>query len=182
MVLMNSTDGTQFNEDDTEQLRTRAGEYLEGSHDGRGLRIGVACARFNGAITSRLLVSALNTLSDAGVDRSDISIGWVPGAFELPLLALAYADATQPFDAVLTLGAVIRGETSHYEIVSGECARGVQDVQLSTRVPVVFGVLTVENVEQALARSLPDETNKGREAALTALEMVSILRQGTIAT
>jgi len=179
---MNSTDETDFDANDTEQLRARVGEYLEGAHDGRGLRIGIACARFNGAITSRLLVSALDTLADAGVDRSDISIGWVPGAFELPLLALAYADANRPFDAVLTLGAVIRGETSHYEIVSGECARGIQDVQLSTRVPVVFGVLTVENIEQALERSLPDESNKGREAALTALEMVSILRQGTIAS
>jgi 6,7-dimethyl-8-ribityllumazine synthase len=79
------------------------------------------------------------------------------------------------------LGAVIRGDTSHYEIVSGECARGLQDVQLSTRVPVVFGVLTTETVDQALERSMPDATNKGREAALTALEMVSILRQGSLA-
>jgi 6,7-dimethyl-8-ribityllumazine synthase len=78
---------------------------------------------------------------------------------------------------VLTLGVVIRGDTSHYDIVSGECARGVQDVQLSTRVPVAFGVLTTENVEQALERSLPDETNKGRETAHTALEMVNVLRQ-----
>jgi len=102
------------------------------------------------------------------------------GAFELPLLALA-----TPTPIALRrgahVGAVIRGETSHYEIVSGSALEG-QDVQLSTRVPVVFGVLTVENVEQALERSLPDETNKGREAALTALEMVSILRQGTIAS
>jgi 6,7-dimethyl-8-ribityllumazine synthase len=120
-------------------------------------------------------------LGEAGVDRSDISIGWVPGAFEIPLLALAYADGDRPYDAVITLGAVIRGETGHYEVVAGECARGVQDVQLSTRVPVVFGVLTVNTVEQALVRSLPDQTNKGREAALTALEMVSILRQGSLA-
>jgi 6,7-dimethyl-8-ribityllumazine synthase len=179
---MNSTDQTEFDEDAAEQLRIRVGEYLEGSHDGRGLRIGIVCSRFNGGVTARLLVGALDVLAEAGVDRSDVSIGWVPGAFEIPLLALAYADGYRPCDAVVTLGAVIRGDTSHYEIVSGECARGVQHVQLSTRVPVVFGVLTTETVDQALERSMPDATNKGREAALTALEMVSILRQGSLAT
>jgi 6,7-dimethyl-8-ribityllumazine synthase len=144
------------------------------------VRVGIACARFNGAITLRLLDGALDALHEAGVDRSDISVGWVPGAFELPLLALAYADGERPVDAVITLGAVVRGETSHYEIVSGECARGVQDVQLSTRVPVVFGVLTTETFAQARDRSRADESNKGREAALTALEMVSILHQGSL--
>jgi 6,7-dimethyl-8-ribityllumazine synthase len=177
---MSSTDETKFDEAAVGELRAKAGENLEGSHDGRGLRIGIACSRFNGGITTRLLGGALQALGEAGVDRSDISVGWVPGAFELPLLALAYADGEHPYDAVLTLGAVIRGDTSHYEIVSGECARGVQDVQLSTRVPVAFGVLTTEDAAQALDRSLPDETNKGREAALTALEMVSILRQGSL--
>jgi 6,7-dimethyl-8-ribityllumazine synthase len=179
---MSSTDETEFDGDAVEELRAEAGEFLEGALDGRGLRVAIACSRFNGGITTRLLVGALAALAEAGVDRSDISIGWVPGAFELPLLALAYADAERPYDAVLTLGAVIRGDTSHYEIVSGECARGVQDVQLSTRVPVAFGVLTTENVGQALERSLPDETNKGREAARTALEMASILRQGSLAS
>ena len=95
-------------------------------------------------------------------------------------MALAFADGDRPVDAVITLGAVIRGETTHYEIVSGECARGVQDVQLSTRVPVVFGVLTVNTLDQALERSANDESNKGREAATTALEMVSVLRQGSL--
>jgi 6,7-dimethyl-8-ribityllumazine synthase len=107
-------------------------------------------------------------------------VGWVPGAFEIPLMALAFADGDRPVDAVITLGAVIRGETTHYEIVSGECARGVQDVQLSTRVPVAFGVLTVETLDQALERSMNDESNKGREAATTALEMVSVLRRGSL--
>lgn len=163
-----------------DKFRSRVGEYLEGTHDGRGLRIGIVCGRFNGAITVRLLEGALKTLAEANVERRDISISWVPGAFEVPLLALAYADGDKPYDAVLTLGAVIRGETGHYEIVSGESARGVQDVQLSTRVPVVFGILTTNTIQQAMERSLPDETNKGREAALTALEMVSILRQGSL--
>jgi 6,7-dimethyl-8-ribityllumazine synthase len=178
---MTSSDATEFDPSLGEGLRARVGEYLEGAHVGRGLRIGIVCGRFNGGITTRLLDAALAALGEAGVDRSDISIGWVPGAFEIPLLALAYADGDRPYDAVITLGAVIRGETGHYEVVAGECARGVQDVQLSTRVPVVFGVLTVNTVEQALVRSLPDQTNKGREAALTALEMVSILRQGSLA-
>lgn len=99
----------------------------------------------------------------------------------MPLLADAFANAARPFDAVVTLGAVIRGDTGHYEVVAGECARGVQDVQLRTAVPVVFGVLTTNTVDQALERSLPDGTNRGREAALTALEMVSVLAQGSLA-
>jgi 6,7-dimethyl-8-ribityllumazine synthase len=177
---MASSEDTQLDRKALDAVRARVGEHLEGTHEGRGVRIGIACSRFNGAITLRLLGGALDALREAGVDRSDISIGWVPGAFELPLLALAYADGDRPVDAVITLGAVVRGDTSHYEIVSGECARGVQDVQLSTRVPVVFGVLTTETFEQARERSLDDESNKGREAAFTALEMVSILQQGSL--
>jgi 6,7-dimethyl-8-ribityllumazine synthase len=179
---MTSSDDTSFDESVVETFRARVGESLEPVNAGRGLRVALVCARFNGAITSRLLVGALDALDEAGVDRRDVSIGWVPGAFEIPLLALAYADADRPYDAVITLGAVIRGETGHYELVAGECARGVQDVQLSTRVPVIFGVLTTNTVEQALERSAPDETNKGREAALSALAMVSVLRQGTLAS
>jgi 6,7-dimethyl-8-ribityllumazine synthase len=177
---MTSSDDTELDRRRVEELRIRVGEHLEGLHVGRGVRVALVCSRFNGAITTRLLAAALDVLHDAGVDRGDITVGWVPGAFEIPLMALAFADGDRPFDAVITLGAVIRGETSHYEIVSGECARGVQDVQLSTRVPVVFGVLTVETLDQALERSLNDSSNKGREAATTALEMVSVLRQGSL--
>lgn len=162
-------------------LGQRAGEVIEAVVSGRGLRVGVVCGQFNGAITTRLLDGALGALDDAGVDRRDISITWVPGAFEIPLAALAYADAPRPYDAVIALGAVIRGDTGHYELVAGECARGIQDVQLSTRVPVIFGVLTTNTIEQALKRSLPDESNKGRESALSALAMVSVLRQGSLA-
>jgi 6,7-dimethyl-8-ribityllumazine synthase len=178
---MTSSDDTAFDPAQSEALRARAGEYLEGTANGRGLRVAIVCARFNGAITIRLLDAALTALFECGVDRADISVGWVPGAFEIPLMAMAYADAERPYDAVITLGAVIRGDTGHYEIVAGECARGVQDVQLSTRIPVVFGVLTTNTVDQALVRSLPDVTNKGRESALTAVEMVSVLRQGSLA-
>jgi 6,7-dimethyl-8-ribityllumazine synthase len=177
---MTSSDNTQLDRRRVEELRIRVGEHLEGVPVGRGVRVALVCARFNGAITTRLLAGALDVLHDAGVDRSDIAVGWVPGAFEIPLMALAFADGDRPFDVVITLGAVIRGETSHYEIVAGECARGVQDVQLSTRVPVAFGVLTVETLDQALERSSNDSSNKGREAATTALEMVSVLRQGSL--
>jgi len=178
---MSSSKETAFDPSVLEGLRGRAGESLEPEALGAGLRVAIVCARFNGAITVRLLDGALVALDAAGVERADVSVGWVPGAFEIPLLALAYADAERPYDAVITLGAVIRGETGHYEVVAGECARGVQDVQLSTRVPVIFGVLTVNTLDQALERSLPDATNKGREAAESALAMVSVLRQGSVA-
>jgi 6,7-dimethyl-8-ribityllumazine synthase len=177
---MTSSEETGLDQRRVEALRQRVGEHLEGAHVGRGVRVAIVCSRFNGAITTRLLEGALDVLRSAGVDRSDITVGWVPGAFEIPLMALAFADGDRPVDAVITLGAVIRGETTHYEIVSGECARGVQDVQLSTRVPVAFGVLTVNTLEQALERSANDEDNKGREAATTVLEMVSVLRQGSL--
>jgi 6,7-dimethyl-8-ribityllumazine synthase len=94
---------------------------------------------------------------------------------------MAYATGPRAVDVVITLGAVIRGDTGHYDVVAGECARGVQTVQLQTGVPVIFGVLTTNTIEQALERSLPDETNKGRESALTGLEMVSLLAQGSLA-
>ncbi len=177
---MTSSDETEFDGAVESRLVERVGHYLVGAHEGRGVRVGLACARFNGAITVRLLDAALDTLFECGVARSDVTIAWTPGAFELPLLARAFATAAQPFDAVITLGAVIRGDTGHYEIVAGECARGVQEVQLSTQVPVVFGVLTTNNVDQALERSRPDSTNKGRESALTALEMVNLLRQHSL--
>lgn len=178
---MTKSDQLAFDEELADSWRTQVGETLVGTSDGRGVRVALACSRFNGGVTLRLLESALETLSAAGVERSDLAIAWTPGAFELPLLAKSLASGPRRYDAVITLGAVIRGETGHYEVVAGECARGVQSVQLETGVPVVFGVLTTETVAQALERSRPDDTNKGREAALTALEMVSVLRQGSLA-
>jgi len=179
---MTSSRGASVDPAHVERLRNRAGEFLEPARDGQGLRVAIVCARFNGAVTTRLLEGALEALEAANVERGDIAVAWVPGAFEIPLVALAYADAQRPYDGVIALGAVIRGDTSHYELVAGECARGVQDVQLSTRVPVGFGVLTTENLEQALERSRPDKTNKGYEAALSVLEMVSLLRQGSLSS
>jgi 6,7-dimethyl-8-ribityllumazine synthase len=162
-----------------DDVAARVGTSLQGNHDGTGLRIGIACALFNGGVTLRLLNGALDALAEAGTDRSDVTVAWAPGAFELPLVARAFAAAGK-VDAVLCFGAVVRGETGHYEFVAGECAAGIQQVQLSTGVPVVFGVLTTETLPQALARSEPDESNKGREAALTGIEMVRLLRSGPL--
>jgi 6,7-dimethyl-8-ribityllumazine synthase len=144
--------------------------------DGRGMRIAVLCGRFNDEITMRLLQGARRGLKSAGVAVDDIAEAWVPGAFELPFAAKAHAESGR-FDAVIVLGAVIRGETTHYEIVSGECARGVQDVQLTTGVPVMFGVLTTEDLDQALARSEgPGGHNVGEECGSGAVEVVGLLR------
>ncbi len=165
--------------DALDDVASRVGASLRGTADGTGLRVGIACAEFNGGITLRLLNGALDALAGAGTDRRDVTVAWAPGAFELPLVARAFAHAGK-VEAVLCLGAVIRGDTGHYDLVAGECASGIQQVQLATGVPVVFGVLTTETLEQALVRSLPDETNKGREAALTAIEMVRLLRSGPL--
>lgn len=144
--------------------------------DGTGLRIAVVCGRFNDAITNRLLDGVARGLSACGVAPSDVTTAWVPGAFELPLAAKAHAESGH-FDAVIVLGAVIRGETTHYEIVSGECARGVQEVQLATGVPVLFGVLTTEDLDQALARSEGvGGHNVGEECGRGAVEMVGLIR------
>jgi 6,7-dimethyl-8-ribityllumazine synthase len=162
-----------------DDVGARVGTQLEGAHNGTGLRFGIACARFNGGITLRLLTGALDALAEAGADRRDLTVAWAPGAFELPLVARAFAQAGK-VDAVLCLGAVIRGDTGHYDFVAGECASGIQQVQLATGVPVVFGVLTTDTLEQALQRSEPDDTNKGRETAHTGIEMVRLLRSGPL--
>jgi 6,7-dimethyl-8-ribityllumazine synthase len=162
-----------------DDVASRVGTSLRGEHNGRGLRIGAACALFNGGVTLRLLDGALAALAEAGTDRGDVTVAWAPGAFELPLVARGFAQAGK-VDAVLCFGAVIRGDTGHYDFVAGECASGIQRVQLDTGVPVVFGVLTTDTLQQALERSEPDDTNKGREAALTGIEMVRLLRSGPL--
>jgi 6,7-dimethyl-8-ribityllumazine synthase len=144
--------------------------------DGAGLRVAVLCGRFNDLITNRLLDGVHRGLRSTGVADHDVTVAWVPGAFELPFAAKAHAESGA-FDAVIVLGAVIRGETTHYEIVSGECARGVQDVQLATGVPVLFGVLTTEDLDQALARSEDaGGHNVGEECGLGAVEVVGLIR------
>jgi 6,7-dimethyl-8-ribityllumazine synthase len=148
----------------------------EGRLAGQGMRIAIACSRFNDLITSRLLAGAQDGLSRLGVDEGSITVAWAPGAFELPLVARELA-ASGEFDAVITLGAVIRGATGHYELVAGQCAAGIQRAQLDTGVPVIFGVLATETVDQAIERAGTKAGNKGFEAAQTAIEMVDLLRQ-----
>lgn len=154
----------------------KAAERVEPTLDGSGVRVAVLCSRFNDLVTFRLLDGARRGLAAAGVGAGDVTVAWVPGAFELPFAAKAHALSGE-FDAVIVLGAVIRGETTHYELVAGECARGVQDVQLATGIPVLFGVLTTENLDQALARSEgPGGHNVGEECGLGAVEVVGLVR------
>jgi len=173
---MTSSDQTRLSAGAKDRIGARVGTAIDGVGGRRapGFRVGLACAEFNGGITDRLVTGALDALEERGCDLAHSVVAWVAGAFELPLVALRLAQS-DAVDAVLCLGAVIRGETGHYEFVAGECASGLQRVQLDTGIPVVFGVLTTETVEQALARSEPDETNKGREAALTAINTASVL-------
>ncbi len=154
----------------------KAGEREAPSVDGSCIHVAVVCGRFNALITDRLLEGTLTGLTAAGVAADSVTVEWVPGAFEIPLAAKAFAESGQ-VDAVVALGAVIRGETGHYDFVAGECARGIQDAQLATGVPIVFGVLTVDTVDQAMERSEPGEQgdNKGGEAAQVALEMTALL-------
>jgi 6,7-dimethyl-8-ribityllumazine synthase len=144
--------------------------------DGQGLRVGIGCGRFNRDVTERLLDGALRRLGELGVAAEAIETIWVPGAFELPRIADAFA-RTGHIDAVICLGAVIRGETGHYDLVAGECAAGLQRVLLDTGIPVAFGVLTTEDREQALERSGGRHGHKGEEAADTAVEMANLLRR-----
>jgi 6,7-dimethyl-8-ribityllumazine synthase len=175
---MTTSDKTQLDERALRTLDGRVGKNLEGAHDGRGLRLGVACARFNGGITLRLLEGAVVAAAQLGVDLNDVVVAWVPGAFELPLAAKAMIESG--LDAVIALGAVIRGETGHYDFVAGECARGLQDVSLASTKPVIFGVLTTDTVDQALERSVEGAGNKGAEALETAVEMVRLLRSAPL--
>ena len=148
----------------------------EGKLKGDGLRVAIVCGRFNSFITERLLDGARDGLLRHGVDEGSITVAWAPGSFEIPLVAKRFAESGE-YDAVIALGAVIRGETDHYDHVAGQCAAGLQRAQLDTGVPVLFGVLTTENVEQAVERAGTKAGNKGYEAAETAIEMADLLRQ-----
>lgn len=148
---------------------------LVGAPVGSGVRLGVACARFNVEVTARLLEGARRAWRAAGVSEEAVVVVEVPGAFELPLAARELAGSGR-IDAIACLGAVIRGETSHYDLVAGECAAGCQRVQLDTGVPVAFGVVTTDDLAQALARAGGDGGDKGFEAVETALEMLAVLR------
>jgi 6,7-dimethyl-8-ribityllumazine synthase len=148
----------------------------EGQLRGDGLRVAVAASRFNETIVKRLVDGALDGLRRHGVDPEAIDVAWAPGAFELPLVAARLATSGL-YDAVITLGAVIRGATSHYDLVAGQCAAGVQRAQLDSGVPIVFGVLTTDTIEQAVERAGTKAGNKGFEAAAAAIEMANLLAQ-----
>jgi 6,7-dimethyl-8-ribityllumazine synthase len=154
------------------------GEYSAPGHDvdGAGMRIALVAARFNADVTTALLEGATRALRARGVRDDDVALVWVPGAFELPVVAKRFAHSGAA-DAVVCLGAVIRGDTPHFDYVAGEAARGLQQAALDTGVPVVFGVLTTDTRRQALDRVGGCEGHKGEEAALTALEMVALFRR-----
>lgn len=152
-------------------------QTIEGDFDAEGARFALVATRWNDAIVDRLVDGALEVLRDCGVGEDDIALVRAPGAFELPVVCDRLADDAG-FDAVIALGAVIRGDTPHFDYVASECARGVSSVGIEYGVPVAFGVITADTVEQAEARAQPDEDhNKGAEAANAAVEMVNLLRQ-----
>jgi 6,7-dimethyl-8-ribityllumazine synthase len=153
---------------------------VAGRPRGEGRRVALVCGRFNDLVTERLLTGALDVLDRYGTAPADVLVTWVPGAFEIPLVAHRLATSGR-FDAVVTLGAVIRGATGHYDVVAGQCAAGVQRAALDSGVPVVFGVLTTDTIEQAIERAGTKAGNKGADAAITALEMADLLeRLGSI--
>lgn len=152
------------------------GHIYEGNLIGKGLKIGVVVSRFNEFITSRLLSGAQDALKRHGVAPEDVDIAWVPGAFEIPLIAQKMAVSGR-YDAVLALGAVIRGATSHYDYVCNEVSKGIARAELDSGIPVMFGVLTTDTIEQAVERAGTKAGNKGWDAAAGAIEMANLNRQ-----
>ncbi|WP_431088215.1 6,7-dimethyl-8-ribityllumazine synthase [Paenibacillus sp. 8b26] len=150
--------------------------FLEGNLVSDGLKYGIVVGRFNEFITSKLLSGAIDALQRHGAKEEEIDVAWVPGAFEISLIAQKMA-ASGKYDAVITLGTVIRGSTSHYDIVCNEVAKGVAASSLKTGVPVIFGVVTTENIEQAIERAGTKAGNKGWDSALAAIEMANLGKQ-----
>jgi 6,7-dimethyl-8-ribityllumazine synthase len=146
----------------------------EGTPDGRGRRVAIVAARFNEVVTRKLVEAATATLEGAGVAEEDVDIAWVPGAFEIPLVARRMA-RSRSYDAVICLGAVIRGETAHFELVANEAAAGIREVARDAGIPVIFEVLATEDLRQAMDRAGGAHGNKGRDAAMVALEMACLL-------
>lgn len=148
---------------------------LEGKLQAQGMRFGLVAGRFNEFITSKLIEGAIDTLVRHGADDDDITLAWVPGAFEIPMTAKRMA-VSGDYDAVITLGAVIRGSTPHFDYVAAEVSKGTAQIGLDTGVPVIFGVLTTDTIEQAIERAGTKAGNKGSSAAMAAIEMVDLLR------
>ena len=151
-------------------------EIIEGDHSAKFMHFGIVVSRFNDLITSNLLVGTLEGFKESGVDKADLKILKVPGAFEIPQAAKRLCSAGS-IDAVVCLGAIIRGETSHFDYICAEASRGIGQVGLEFNIPVLFGVLTTENLEQAIARSGSGSSNKGRETALAAVEMATLYKK-----
>jgi len=149
---------------------------FEGNLIGTGLKVGIVVARFNELLSSRLLSGAMDALVRHDVDKEAIDVAWVPGAFEIPLVAKRMADSGQ-YDAVIALGVVIRGGTPHFEYVSAEVSKGIAKVGLDAAMPVIFGIITADSIEQAVERAGTKQGNKGWEAANAAIEMASLMRE-----
>ena len=149
---------------------------FEGKLVSQGIRVGIVVSRFNEFITAKLLGGAMDGLLRHDVREEDIHVAWVPGAFEIPLIASKMAKSGK-YDAVICLGTVIRGSTSHYDYVCSEVSKGIAAVSLGSDIPVMFGVLTTENIEQAIERAGSKAGNKGYECALGAIEMVNLIRE-----
>ena len=149
---------------------------FEGKFVSEGIKIGIVAARFNEFITSKLLSGALDGLKRHAVGEDAIDIAWVPGAFEIPLIASKMATSGK-YDAVICLGAVIRGSTTHYDYVCSEVSKGIAHISLNSNIPVMFGVLTTENIEQAIERAGTKVGNKGFDCAVGAIEMVNLIRE-----
>lgn len=150
----------------------------EGKLVSKGIKVGIVVARFNEFIGSKLLGGAIDGLKRHDVKEEDIDVAWVPGAFEIPLIAAKMAKLRK-YDAIICLGAVIRGSTTHYDYVCSEVSKGVAHVSLNSEIPVIFGVLTTENIEQAIERAGTKAGNKGYDCALTAIEMVNLINEIT---
>lgn len=148
----------------------------EGHLIGTGLKIGIVVSRFNEFISGKLLGGAEDALRRHGVEADDINIAWVPGAFEIPLIAKRMA-VSKKYDAIITLGTVIRGSTPHFDFVCNEVAKGVAALNLSEDIPVIFGVLTTDSIEQAIERAGTKAGNKGWDAGVSAIEMANLMKQ-----
>ncbi len=151
-------------------------KVLEGNVVAKSIKIGIVASRFNEFIVSKLIAGAQDACIRHGVKDEDIELAWVPGAFEIPTIAQKMA-ASGKYDAVICLGTVIRGATSHYELICNEVAKGIATVALKTGVPTIFGVVTAENIEQAIERAGTKAGNKGFDAACSAIEMVNLMRE-----
>ncbi len=149
---------------------------FEGKFDGKDVKIGIVAGRFNEFITSKLVGGALDVLKRNDVSEENIDIAWVPGAFEIPLITKKLAN-TGKYDAIITLGAVIKGSTPHFDYVCAEVSKGVAQISLQTDLPVIFGVLTTNNIEEAIERAGTKAGNKGADAAFSAIEMINLIKE-----